>query len=82
MDNPALQSPTLMLSNAIRMLLPVALRYHTLLSLTLPSGGDDQVVKFWEVCTGRCLKTLQCGGTVHSMAWNPNPSLTLLAIAV
>ena len=46
------------------------------------SGGDDQVVKFWEVCTGRCLKTLQCGGTVHSMAWNPNPSLTLLAIAV
>ncbi|PFX35016.1 Ribosome biogenesis protein bop1-B [Stylophora pistillata] len=48
----------------------------------IPSGGDDKVVKFWEVCTGRCLKTLQCGGTVNSMAWNPNPSLTLLAIAV
>ena len=45
-------------------------------------GGDDKVVKFWEVCTGRCLKTLQCGGAVHSMAWNPNVSLTLLAIAV
>lgn len=48
----------------------------------ITSGGDDKVVKFWEVCTGRCLKTLQCGGTVNSMAWNPNPSLTLLAIAV
>lgn len=48
----------------------------------LASGGDDKVVKFWEVCTGRCLKTWQCGGAVHSMAWNPNPSLTLLAVAM
>lgn len=48
----------------------------------IASGGDDKVVKFWEVCTGRCLKTLQCGGTVNSMAWNPNSFLMLLAIAV
>lgn len=48
----------------------------------LASGGDDKVVKFWEVCTGRCLKTWQCGGAVHSMAWSPNPSLTLLAVAM
>ena len=54
----------------------------THLLLTLLSGGDDKVVKFWEVCTGRCLKTLQCGGTVNSMAWNPNSFLMLLAIAV
>ena len=45
-------------------------------------GGDDKAVKLWEVCTGRCIKTLQCDGAVHSLAWNPNPSLTLLAVAV
>ncbi|KAK2554767.1 Ribosome biogenesis protein bop1-B [Acropora cervicornis] len=44
--------------------------------------GDDKAVKLWEVCTGRCIKTLQCDGAVHSLAWNPNPSLTLLAVAV
>lgn len=48
----------------------------------MASGGDDKVLKLWEVCTGRCLKTLECGGAVHSMAWNPNSSLTLLAVAV
>ncbi|XP_073233221.1 ribosome biogenesis protein bop1-B-like [Porites lutea] len=48
----------------------------------IASGGDDKLVKFWEVCTGRCLKTLQCDGAVLSMAWNPNPSLTLLAVVV
>lgn len=48
----------------------------------IASGGDDKVVKFWEVCTGRCLKTLECGGAVYSISWNPNPSLILLAIAV
>ena len=53
----------------------------TLFSIPLP-GGDDKLVKFWEVCTGRCLKTLQCDGAVLSIAWNPNPSLTLLAVVV
>lgn len=48
----------------------------------MASGGDDKAVKLWEVCTGRCIKTLQCDGAVHSLAWNPNPSLSLLAVAV
>ena len=55
---------------------------HQLFFFASLLGGDDKVLKLWEVCTGRCLKTLECGGAVHSMAWNPNSSLTLLAVAV
>ncbi|XP_029700420.1 ribosome biogenesis protein bop1 [Takifugu rubripes] len=48
----------------------------------LASGSDDGSVKFWEVCSARCVKTVQVGGAVKSIAWNPNPSLCLLAIAL
>nr|XP_060632012.1 ribosome biogenesis protein BOP1 [Anolis sagrei ordinatus] len=48
----------------------------------LVSGSDDGTVKFWEVCTARCMKTLPVGGCVKSVAWNPNPTLCLVAVAV
>ncbi|XP_070604567.1 ribosome biogenesis protein BOP1 [Erythrolamprus reginae] len=48
----------------------------------LASGSDDGTVKFWEVCTARCLKTLPVPGAVKSLAWNPNPTLCLVAVAV
>ncbi|CAN9503557.1 unnamed protein product [Ophioblennius macclurei] len=48
----------------------------------LASGSDDGSVRIWEVCSSRCLKTIQVGGAVKSVAWNPNPSLCLLAAAL
>ncbi|KAK2149681.1 hypothetical protein LSH36_442g03132 [Paralvinella palmiformis] len=46
------------------------------------SGSDDQTLKFWEVATGRCMKTLPVGGVVKSVAWNPNSMLCLVAATV
>ncbi|XP_036949730.1 ribosome biogenesis protein bop1 [Acanthopagrus latus] len=48
----------------------------------LASGSDDGSVRFWEVCSSRCVKTVQVGGAVKSIAWNPNPSVCLLAVAL
>ncbi|NXV25663.1 BOP1 protein, partial [Rissa tridactyla] len=47
-----------------------------------PAGSDDCTVRFWEVCTARCMKTLPVGGVVKSVAWNPNPTICLVAICV
>ncbi|KAM3596728.1 uncharacterized protein V6R79_019460 [Siganus canaliculatus] len=48
----------------------------------LASGSDDGSVRFWEVKSSRCLKTVQVGGAVKSVSWNPNPSVCLLAAAL
>ncbi|XP_061429307.1 LOW QUALITY PROTEIN: ribosome biogenesis protein BOP1 [Lethenteron reissneri] len=48
----------------------------------LVSGSDDCSVRFWEVCTGRCVKVMEVEGAVKSIAWNPNPSLCLVAFTV
>uniref|UniRef100_A0A8D2IVH3 Ribosome biogenesis protein BOP1 n=1 Tax=Varanus komodoensis TaxID=61221 RepID=A0A8D2IVH3_VARKO len=48
----------------------------------LASGSDDGTVKFWEVCSARCVKTVPVRGAVKSLAWNPSPLLCLVAIAV
>lgn len=46
----------------------------------LVSGSDDGSLRFWEVATGRCMKTLEVGGAVKGVAWNPNPALCLVAV--
>ncbi|XP_074118912.1 ribosome biogenesis protein BOP1 isoform X1 [Sminthopsis crassicaudata] len=48
----------------------------------LASGSDDHSVRLWEVNTGRCLKTIPVSGVVKSIAWNPNPAISLVAVAV
>ncbi|KAF7645030.1 hypothetical protein LDENG_00211500 [Lucifuga dentata] len=48
----------------------------------LASGSDDGTVRFWEVCSSCCLKTVQVGGAVKGVAWNPNPAVCLLAVAL
>ncbi|XP_071356270.1 ribosome biogenesis protein bop1 [Trachinotus anak] len=48
----------------------------------LASGSDDGSVRFWEVCSSRCVKTVQVGRAVKNVAWNPNPSVCLLAVAL
>lgn len=35
----------------------------------------------WEISTGRCIKTLQTNDIVRSVAWCPNPKISLIAIA-
>ncbi|XP_036809352.1 ribosome biogenesis protein bop1 isoform X1 [Oncorhynchus mykiss] len=46
----------------------------------LVSGSDDCTVRLWEVNTGRCMKTLEVGGAVKSVVWNPNPAVCLVAV--
>ncbi|XP_072458794.1 ribosome biogenesis protein BOP1 isoform X2 [Notamacropus eugenii] len=48
----------------------------------LASGSDDHSVRLWEVNTGRCLKMIPVSGVVKSIAWNPNPAICLVAVAV
>jgi len=60
------------------------------LSLEMPrgqffaSGADDGTVRIWEVQSGYCHKTFNFGPNVivYWVAWCPNPSLSLLAVAV
>ncbi|XP_017755564.1 PREDICTED: ribosome biogenesis protein BOP1 homolog [Eufriesea mexicana] len=47
----------------------------------IASGGDDMNLKLWEIATGRCVKTVPCGGIIRSVAWCPNQSLSLIAVA-
>ncbi|XP_033849718.1 ribosome biogenesis protein bop1 isoform X2 [Acipenser ruthenus] len=48
----------------------------------LASGSDDCTVRFWEVSTARCMKTVEVEGAVKSIAWNPNPALCLVAVSL
>ncbi|NWI20106.1 BOP1 protein, partial [Crypturellus soui] len=48
----------------------------------LVSGSDDGSVRFWEVSTARCVRSLPVAGVVKSVAWNPNPAVCLVAVAV
>ncbi|XP_062935802.1 ribosome biogenesis protein BOP1 isoform X2 [Cynocephalus volans] len=48
----------------------------------LASGSDDGSLRFWEVATARCMRTVPVGGVVRSIAWNPSPTLCLVAAAV
>lgn len=47
----------------------------------IASGGDDMNLKIWEIATGRCVKTVPCGGIIRCIAWCPNQSLSLIAVA-
>ncbi|XP_015512036.1 ribosome biogenesis protein BOP1 homolog [Neodiprion lecontei] len=47
----------------------------------IASGGDDMTLKIWEIATGRCVKTVPCGGIIRSVAWCPNQAISLIAVA-
>ncbi|KAG5323290.1 BOP1 protein, partial [Acromyrmex heyeri] len=47
----------------------------------IATGGDDMLLKIWEVSTGRCLKTVPCGGVIRSVVWRPNQAMSLIAVA-
>ncbi|CAI9612842.1 unnamed protein product [Staurois parvus] len=46
------------------------------------SGSDDCTLRFWEVSTGRCMKTIRLDGAIKSVSWNPNATLILVAACV
>lgn len=46
------------------------------------SGSDDGTVRIWEVLTGRCLKTFKFDHPVRGVAWCPNQSICLVAVAL
>lgn len=48
----------------------------------LVSGSSDKTVRFWEVSTGRCLKTINVNGSVHSLQWNPVEEIAIVAAAI
>ncbi|XP_062595609.1 ribosome biogenesis protein bop1-A-like [Saccostrea cucullata] len=55
----------------------------------LVSGSDDGTVRFWEVATGRCMKSVSMekdntgnSSCAKCVAWNPNPDVSLVAVAV
>ncbi|EHH64491.1 Block of proliferation 1 protein [Macaca fascicularis] len=45
-------------------------------------SSDDGSLRFWEVATARCVRTVPVGGVVKSVAWNPSPAVCLVAAAV
>ena len=45
-------------------------------------GSSDKTIRFWEIATGRCMKTISMNGTVHSVQWNPQETLLMLAASV
>ncbi|KAF7998189.1 hypothetical protein HCN44_009587 [Aphidius gifuensis] len=47
----------------------------------LASGGDDMTLKIWEISTGRCVRSVPCGGIIRSVAWGPNEEVSLIAVA-
>jgi len=48
----------------------------------LLSSSADGTVKLWEVANGRCARTLDLGGEVRSIAWNPNGEVDVAAATI
>jgi ribosome biogenesis protein ERB1 len=48
----------------------------------LISGGDDRTARVWDVQTGRCLQSWPFDSTVNRVAWNPNSTINVVAIAL
>ncbi len=47
----------------------------------LASGGDDGLLRLWEVKSGRCMRSWDLQAPIHCLAWCPNQTLRLLSAA-
>ena len=48
----------------------------------LASGSRDETLRFWEVSTGRCLKSMTVSSEVLSLDWNPNASRPIVSVGL
>lgn len=46
----------------------------------LVSGSEDCTIKFWEILTGRCWRTIKFNSPVRLVSWCPNPSRSIIAV--
>lgn len=44
------------------------------------SGSEDCTVKFWEILTGRCWRTIKFDSPVRTVSWCPNAVLSVVAV--
>jgi len=44
------------------------------------SGSEDSTVKFWEILTGRCWRTVKFESPVRCVSWCPNPAITVVTV--
>lgn len=47
----------------------------------LATASADATLRVWEVSTGRCMAVIQLPEAAHCVAWNPEPSRPLVAVA-
>lgn len=57
---------------------------RTIFGILLEIKLKDNIIFFiltvWEVSTGRCIKSVPCGGVIRSVAWCPNQAISLIAV--
>ncbi|KAF2368412.1 WD40 repeat [Trinorchestia longiramus] len=58
-----------------------ALAVHPLGKI-LATGSKDETVRIWDISNGRCIRTLEMGGEVKCLAWNPSNKVLVLAVCV
>eukprot|EP00299_Pterocystis_sp_00344_P016812 c8433_g1_i1.p1 GENE.c8433_g1_i1~~c8433_g1_i1.p1 ORF type:complete len:732 (+),score=191.79 c8433_g1_i1:41-2197(+) len=46
----------------------------------LCTGSDDGTVRIWDIATTRCVKTISVGTVIESVAWNPAPTVPVIAV--
>lgn len=44
------------------------------------SGSEDGTVRFWEILTSRCWRTVKLDSPVRHVAWCPNANLSIVAV--
>lgn len=49
--------------------------------MSVPIEFSNVFLSVWEIQTGRCIKTIETGDIVRSVAWCPNAKISLIAVA-
>lgn len=49
--------------------------------MSVPNCFSNVCFLVWEIQTGRCIKTIETGDIVRSVAWCPNAKISLIAVA-
>lgn len=63
------------------MIIPSKVNTFFSLKKCMSSFDCNFCVLVWEISTGRCIKTIDTGDIVRSVAWCPNAKISLIAVA-